>query len=386
MSKNRKVKKHKKEKKEKRSKKRKLSKLMQQESESEYNLSSPRHLTAEEKLEQTLTNARKLSNENNSEENNTKSFAESKKFGTRKTVSIALPGSILDNAQNRDLKAYLAGQVARALAVFSIDEVIVFDDKSTITHSETDNANYFLARLFQYLETPQYLRKDLFPRHQDLRYAGILNPIDAPHHLRANEISDFREGIIVESPFKKVGKFANIGLENPIKLLTNEVTKDLQVGTRVTVKILRDKKKAVGEIVNCFTPREEKGIYWGWKTRLCDNLLQVFSKSPFFGGYDLIVGTSENGTNEMFEKDFTLGSFDHLLIVFGGVQGLEKCVEDTKDFERKGIKRNMTKFLFQKYLNTCPGQSSRTIRTEEAILISLSALKPHIEQVVNTNC
>ena len=41
---------------------------------------------------------------------------------------MALPGSILDNAQSAELRTYLAGQVARALAVFNIDEVIVFND------------------------------------------------------------------------------------------------------------------------------------------------------------------------------------------------------------------------------------------------------------------
>ena len=34
--------------------------------------------------------------------------------------------------------------------------------------------------------------------------------------------------------------------------------------------------------------------------------------------------------------------------------------------------------LFDLYLNTCPDQGSRTIRSEEAILISLSTLRPKI--------
>lgn len=39
------------------------------------------------------------------------------------TLSIAVPGSILDNAQSPELRAYLAGQIARAACVFKIDEV-----------------------------------------------------------------------------------------------------------------------------------------------------------------------------------------------------------------------------------------------------------------------
>lgn len=39
------------------------------------------------------------------------------------TLSIAVPGSILDNAQSPELRTYLAGQIARAACIFKIDEV-----------------------------------------------------------------------------------------------------------------------------------------------------------------------------------------------------------------------------------------------------------------------
>ena len=32
--------------------------------------------------------------------------------------------------------------------------------------------------------------------HKDLKNAGLLNPLDTPHHLRANEFSKYREGIV----------------------------------------------------------------------------------------------------------------------------------------------------------------------------------------------
>jgi hypothetical protein len=43
------------------------------------------------------------------------------------TLSIAVPGSILDNAQSPELRTYLAGQIARAACVFKIDEVSKFN-------------------------------------------------------------------------------------------------------------------------------------------------------------------------------------------------------------------------------------------------------------------
>ncbi len=45
------------------------------------------------------------------------------------TVSLALPGSVVDHAQSPPLRTYLAGQIARAAVIFRIDEVIVYDDK-----------------------------------------------------------------------------------------------------------------------------------------------------------------------------------------------------------------------------------------------------------------
>lgn len=46
-----------------------------------------------------------------------------KKVQELPTVSIAVPGSILDNAQSPEFRTYLAGQIARAACIYKIDEV-----------------------------------------------------------------------------------------------------------------------------------------------------------------------------------------------------------------------------------------------------------------------
>lgn len=64
----------------------------------------------------------------------------------------------------------------------------------------------------QYAETPQYLRKQLFPMHSSLRLAGLLNPLDAPHHMRADDLCPFREGVVLDRTIKKgAGSFVDIG-------------------------------------------------------------------------------------------------------------------------------------------------------------------------------
>lgn len=54
-------------------------------------------------------------------ESNAKS--KSKKVRELPTVTIAVPGSILDNAQSPEFRTYLAGQIARAACIYKIDEV-----------------------------------------------------------------------------------------------------------------------------------------------------------------------------------------------------------------------------------------------------------------------
>lgn len=65
----------------------------------------------------------------------------------------------------------------------------------------------------EYVETPQYLRKALFPKHPALRFAGLMNPLDTPHHVRADEWFPYREGVVINRPSKEGnGSWANIGI------------------------------------------------------------------------------------------------------------------------------------------------------------------------------
>ena len=255
--------------------------------------------------------------------------------GRNFTVSLALPGSILDNAQSAELRTYLAGQVARALAVFNIDEVIVFNDEK-----EKSQGNFQLINILKYLECPQYLRKDFFPIHKDLKFAGVLNPTDMPHHLRAFEESIYREGIVRQT--KSESSIAYIGLKKDC-----ELDQSIESGSRVTVKILSESKKIIkGQVVKPNVPKEESGLYWGYSVRSASDLSSVFTQAPFKGGYDLCIGTSERGQN--IDKIEKFSEFNHLLIVFGGVKGLEAALKTDTNLDSTEDPEP----LFDLYLNT----------------------------------
>uniref|UniRef100_A0A4W6D822 28S rRNA (uridine-N(3))-methyltransferase n=1 Tax=Lates calcarifer TaxID=8187 RepID=A0A4W6D822_LATCA len=300
--------------------------------------------------------------------------------GRAYTVSVALPGSVLDNAQSTELRTYLAGQIARACVVFCVDEIVVFDEQGKMLSKSVEgefkgvgkkgHACIQLARILQYLECPQYLRKWFFPKHQDLQYAGLLNPLDSPHHMRIDEESEYREGIVLDRPTKQgKGSLVNCGMRKDVR-----IDKQLQSGLRVTVQLnkTQDEESKInkGVVVAPHVPRTEGGLYWGYSVRLASCLSAVFTESPYKDGYDLTIGTSERGSNM---DQSPLSPFKHLLIVFGGLQGLEASVDADQNLEVTD-----PSVLFDLYLNTCPGQGSRTIRTEEAILISMAGLKPKI--------
>ncbi|XP_050343918.1 putative methyltransferase C9orf114 [Nymphalis io] len=300
------------------------------------------------------------------------------------TVSIAVPGSILENAQSAELRTYLAGQIARAACVFCVDEIIVYDDigdKLDTKKSKLEDIDGVkiarkscvqLARILQYLECPQYLRKHFFPIHKDLEFAGLLNPLDAPHHLRMTNDFKFREGITMNKKVKPgKGSQVNVGLLQDVS-----TDKLLNPGIRVTVKLLpspEGSKKIKGKIVSLTSPRAETGVYWGYTVRIANSLSQVFTLCPHKAGYDLTIGTSDKGT-PIDDLPMNEVKYNHALIVFGGLHGIEAALESDEQLQVEEAS-----LLFNHYVNVLPNQGSRTIRTEEAIFIAMSSLRTKLK-------
>lgn len=99
-----------------------------------------------------------------------------------------------------------------------------------------------MARIAQYLETPQYLRKALIPMHPDLRLAGLLPPLDAPHHMRATEWKPYREGLVLKAQLG-VGSYVDIGLDRMAfvhEQLPANTRATLHVGDSPQVQFMQD--------------------------------------------------------------------------------------------------------------------------------------------------
>ncbi|KAK6439267.1 hypothetical protein LTR95_004523 [Oleoguttula sp. CCFEE 5521] len=303
------------------------------------------------------------------------------------TLSIALPGSIIANAVTAEQKTALAGQIARAAAVFEVDEIVVFDDgqapkkpAEASGYTAFADPNFFLYHVLSYLETPPHLRKALFPMHPDLRTAGALPSVDMPHHLRSDEWCQYREGVAVSTSHScgAMTSTVDCGLAQYVT-----VPVELEAGTRVTVKLeeqlqVDTTKEPRGIAVSPDLPREEGGYYWGYSVRQVSSLGAVFTECAYDGGYDISIGTSErrqpvNTLSDSASSNHVPASWQHLIVVFGGVAGLEKALSADSELLQAGVTE--VKDVFDRWVNLVVGQGSRTIRTEEAVWIGLTELR-----------
>lgn len=87
----------------------------------------------------------------------------------------------------------------------------------------------------------------------------------------------------------------------------------------------------------------------------------------------MTIGTSDRGApiDNLPNKGL---KYNHALIVFGGLHGIEAALEGDEQ-----IQADEASLLFNHYVNVLPNQGSRTIRTEEAILIALSSFRTKLQ-------
>jgi predicted SPOUT superfamily RNA methylase MTH1 len=355
------------------------------------------------------------------------------------TVSIALPGSWLNNAKKPDHKTMQVGRIARAAAVFCVDEIVVYDDdpssvdpkvvapkymkgkkgrKTKPTKQEIldsileedepwQNPDQFLYHVLSFAECPPHLRMTLFPKHKNLEQAGILPSMDMPHHLRSHEWCQFREGSVIgpaPSPPSSSSDleyaFIEAGLPYPIRVPIPP-SAPVEEGMRTTIRFTDPNPPASWphltqhecenlDAIACpnARPREEAGYYWGYTVRRAPSLSSVFSECEYPEGYDYTMGTSERGVDihsilpnntSASHNKVAPSSFKHFLLVFGGVAGIEVAVANDAVLTEKGLGKQSASELFDAWVNLVPGQGSRTIRTEEAVEFGLCAVKPWVD-------
>ncbi|MHA1448552.1 MAG: putative RNA uridine N3 methyltransferase [Candidatus Hodarchaeales archaeon] len=275
---------------------------------------------------------------------------------------IAFPECVVASYKNLREKTVILGQIARVCAIFRIEEIIFFKSPF-MTSIDRKKERKRVETILSYIETPQYLRKWLFPIMKELAYAGELPPLATPHHpdrahSRLKE-GEYREGLVYLDEKRVV---AEIGRNNPISIINPPASSIKNKQIRMTVKILKNDQGAfVGKIIN----RKEISSrhYTGYRIKYLNSTLGKWKD----GDYHLVI-TSRKGTSyrKLSASDILPTTDKKLIIVFGSaVRGLYEFLKpENKTLEQLGWLS----------INTVPDTGVRNVRLEEALPISLSRL------------
>src|SRR5438445_88170 len=146
-------------------------------------------------------------------------------------LSVAIPSSFTKDVPYLREKTSRVGLIARSLAIFRVDEVVVYYDQ---TGSSSAREADLLEKLLTYQETPQYLRKALFKQDPDLQFSGILPPLRIPSHPNVGEprIGEIREALVIESGAHSIvnaGFRAAVEISSRLKLLQRVPIRDVQI-------------------------------------------------------------------------------------------------------------------------------------------------------------
>ncbi|MCK5216213.1 MAG: hypothetical protein KAJ93_00390 [Methanosarcinales archaeon] len=282
--------------------------------------------------------------------------------------TIIIPSSFTAESKDQRIKTYKVGQIARAAAVFRVNNIIIYRDP------QFDDTR-FIKLLLAYVETPQYLRKRLFPLKEQLRYAGTLPPLRTPHHpieSRSSHINvgEYRVGVVVSQPKKKISEkkvgsdkyaWVDIGIDSPVplKVLPQEVS----IGERVNVRISLRRPLQVKLV-----EKDEIPLYWGYSIIIANSLSEALKELSKQGA--LIIVTGRQGqvlnTSVLTHIGSLIRHSSLTAIVFGSPkQGVESILAN---------EGTQLSHIQCETLNIIPEQGTATVRTEEAIWATLSVL------------
>jgi len=273
-------------------------------------------------------------------------------------VVVVIPASNVSILPSLREKTEFAGELGRALAVYKVNDVIIYDDE----FAEEGDAD-LLATLLSYLQVPPYLRKRIGPITQELRYAGLLHPLNIVTHNPLNKPparGKLREGVVVVSWGMTAKTF--IGLKN---LCFTESTRELKPGERILVKIERVKPMKCREV-----RPEEIDEYVGYRVlRAGDDIIDAIK---YFDS--VIVLTSKRG--ESFSKHGLRKTLISeatrrrgLILLFGNNRlDFDEIVGKEKFAILKPIWR----------VNFIPGQGVLSVRTIEALHATLAQINTEL--------
>ena len=259
-------------------------------------------------------------------------------------VAISIPDTVLEEKASPREKTAKLGLIARACAIYGVDVVEIFKDP------QGRGEGAAIRRVLEYLETPQYLRRRLFPIDELLKYAGVLPPLRTPSHRAKVPLTALPKGQVREGVTNQDGT-VDIGLDAPFNLKGSGPS-----GRRVTVKVTSVTPPSA-ELIG----RDQVSEYWGYTVE-SKTIPEVLADPRF----RVKIATSRLGKpfgESIGKLRQVLRGGEGVKLVFGSpARGLFDMVG--KDL---GAKVEMV-------LNLFPEQEVETVRTEEAVFAGLGLI------------
>jgi len=258
------------------------------------------------------------------------------------TLSVAIPDSALKDEKTLENKTRKIGLIARACSIFKVNEIIIYRDGK-----ENKSDSHLLITILKFLETPQYFRRQKFPKSNLLKFTGLLPPLKIPNQTVTSDYKslkpgDIREGLIIRVKGKK-------NLDLGIKKLISYNGKD-DIGKRIIIKINHVKPElSIKEIT-----KEQINGFWSYNVKQGGNLLSVLSN---WNGSKILTSKNAKFWNKKtYEKikDTKLP----ILVVFGTT---DKGLHDM-------LGKKIHDMPNSKLVNFFPNQGTETVRLEEALL------------------
>ena len=267
-------------------------------------------------------------------------------------LDIAVPASVLSVEPSLQMKTVKAGFIGRAAAVYRVSRILLYVDRAEAWR----DLNTF-RKLLEYLATPPYLRRRVYPPGvPELRYAGLLPPLQIPTHgVGGPREGEVREAYVLRRRGRSLLVDAGLGEEVEVEVPPGIRA---QRGDRVYVRI-----------VSLNPPRleyvEKPDVYTGYRVETFDSLSELLRSLK----EAVKIATSRKGRdvretlNELKDR---LGGVKRVVVLFGSPsEGLYEIAS------REGLRLDES---VDYVLNTVPGQGTLTVRTEEAVWSTLAVL------------
>lgn len=245
-------------------------------------------------------------------------------------------------------KALKISQIARACAIFRVNTIYIYHEADG-----RDRDRSLLRTVLRFLETPQYLRRTLYRKTDELKFAGSLSPLKIPSHVQTPDPKkvrpgDIRDGVVV---FARGQKYVDVGFDSLIPYRGQE-----EEGRRIIVQFREGFPNFSVKQIR----RDEVRQYWGYEVKESSSLGNLLSNWD-----SSVIFTSRKGKAvHKTQKFFGEISESDVLVVFGS--------------PKRGVHEILGKALgnvpHSQIFNFFPDQATETVRLEEALLGTLSII------------